>query len=439
MSERRTHRLGAMAGLAASLALIAGPSMPAAASSGTIGGHFFGQSWASDANAKAGDLSVRLGRSAYAPCPCLGTGGVTKSNTITDIDLPGLAHLDVTKSSANADKSNHHTAQVRMIAKVTGLDLLDGLITADAIKAVSTTHATSGSITRSASGSTFVKLRIAGKGISASTGPNRKVSLPGVGYVMLREQHLTGSSNRRRGLDVTMLRVHVSVKNHFHLPVGAEIRVASVRSAYDRDPVKVAFKGGAYGAASTTDAGPWSNRIGKAAVIFLPCESTKGAWRTNTVDHVKVGNLLQLGTVLSRAKSDITGGVGTAVTRSEIQTVRLGLAPTPLVRLTALKGVAKATWDRNTNHGSWSTGGSLLADLDIAGIIALPVVVPANTHVDVPGLGHLTLYERSASVTSTAATVKVAMLHLVVTANALGIPVGTDVKVGVATATALRP
>ncbi len=111
---------------------------------------------------------------------------------------------------------------------------------------------------------------------------------------------------------------------------------------------------------------------------------------------------------------------------------------TPLISLTALTGAARATRDRNTNTGSWSTAGSQLVDLSLAGV-SLPIVVPANTQVDVPGPGHLTLFERHASVTATQASVKVRMLHLMVSANSLGIPVGTDVVVGYAEATALRP
>jgi len=419
-------------------AVIVGAPVAPVAAAGTLAGHFFGQAWASDANAKAGDVSVRLGRSAYQPCPCLGTQGETRSNTITDIDVPDLAHLDVTRATARASKSDHKTATVRMTAEVTGLDLLDGLITADAIKAVSTTNATASAITRSSAGSTFVKLRIAGNAISANVGPNRRIDLAGLGYVMLREEQRTGTSNNRRGLDITMLRLHVLVSNSYDLPVGAEIRVARARSAYDRDPVTVAFRGVAFGVASATAAGPLTNRLGKAAVIYLPCESTKGAWRTNTVDQLRVGNLLRLGTMVSRVKSSVVNGVGTATARSEVQAVRLGLGGTPLVTLTALTGIAKATWDRNTNTGSSSTAGSELANLSIAGV-SLPIVVPPNTEVDVPGLGHLTLYERKTTLTSSSSRVRVVMLHLVVEANSLGIPVGTNVLVGVADATALRP
>lgn len=432
------RRLLATAALLAAISIV--PAAPASAASGTLAGHFRGNAWAADANIKAGEVSIRLGRAAYQPCPCPGTDGQTRSNHTADIGLPGVVHVDETRATANASKSARRTAKAVMKAQVSGLDLLDGTITAAAVTGVARVDATTSAISLGSGGSRFAGLRILGRSYAADVRPNTRITLPDIGYVVLREESRTGSGSRRRALQVTMIRVRITDgSNAFDLPVGAEIRIAQARVAYDRDPIRVEFRGTAFGSASANDAGPLSNRLGRSGVVYLGCEGTKGKWRSNSASRVKVGQLISAGDVVNRVRSTLSDGVGRAIARSEVQSVDLGgTGLGSLVRLTGLEGVAKATWDRNADKGSVSSGGSRFATLSVAGL-DIPIDVPPNTKVTVPGLGELTLYERSANVTATQASIRVAMLHLKVGTNLLGIPSGTDLLVGVARATAKKP
>lgn len=398
----------------------------------TLPGHFGGQAWAAQANAKAGDLAVRLGRSAYQPCPCLGTDGNLLSNTITDVSLNDVASLDVTEATARASKGTDATATVRMTARVAGLSLLDGRITADAVKAVATTNADPSAIRSSSGGSRLVNLRVLGNVIDATVAPGTRISLPGIGFVGIREVERIGNGAGRGGIHVTMLHIRVTLANSLGLPVGTDIRIAEATSVYDRSPVTVTYRGAAWGASAKDDVGPLANRIGKAAVVYVPCEGTGGRTKTNVVAAIHAGSLLQAGQVTSTRRTWHTGSVYGVRTSSRVEGVSLlGGA----ITLSALVGVAKATYDTATSTGRVSSVGSQLLSLHIDGVLDLPVTIPPNTTVPLPLFGSLVLYERSVENGPDGPFIAVTMLHLTVdTPNLLGIPVGTELLVGAARA-----
>ncbi len=418
-------------------------SLPAAAASGTLPGHFIGNAHAAAASANAGQLSVRLGRVAYVPCPCLGTHGKVDKNRVTDVEAGDQASIDVTETKAYGKKTTSRTANTWTSASVSGLDLLDGLITADVVRGRANVKATSGSFRVNTNGSRFVNLRIAGKSIASSVKPGKRINLAGLGYVKLKEVKRNGDGKDRRGIMMTMIRVKVTVGgNSYGLPVGAEIYVSRARSAYDRTPARVQVGGSAFDTNATNTVALIKNRIGKAAYVTIGCEGTGGKVRTDTVTDFQAGDTLRIDTGRTTAMGKVSKTRGTARTTATLEGAWLLDLDLPvvdkLIKIDLLKGVAQATYDRSKGSGWVSAKGSKLANIRIADVIDIPVTVPPNTTIDIPGVGKVVLFKRDKTVTKSAVSIKVTMLTLVIEDPVLGIPAGTRIELAKASARAGR-
>lgn len=113
---------------------IAGGSIAQAAD---LTGSFRGNAYATYANATAGDIAVELGRWALQPCPCGGTNGVVRANTVTSLKAGNdgrVLSADVTRSTVYTVKTAS-TAKIQNTSTISGLNLFDGLITATTVKA----------------------------------------------------------------------------------------------------------------------------------------------------------------------------------------------------------------------------------------------------------------------------------------------------------------
>lgn len=86
------------------------------------------------------------------------------------------------------------TAGAQSVASVAEASILSGLITASRVFAVTSTSRSGSTTISNAYGSTFENLRVSGVSIADNVAPNTRISLPGVGYVVLNEQvqHATG-------------------------------------------------------------------------------------------------------------------------------------------------------------------------------------------------------------------------------------------------------
>ena len=118
-------------------------------------------------------------------------------------------------------------------AEATDINLLNGLITAKVVFALATSY-TDGTTARSESdGSTLVGLMV--NGISYDDGvpaPNTRITLPGVGHVILNEQVTGGDGMRSTELSVNM--IHVYLTDPVSGAATGEIVVGSARSSATR-------------------------------------------------------------------------------------------------------------------------------------------------------------------------------------------------------------
>lgn len=424
---RRVHPArAALLGLAITLG-----AGTASARAGNLPGSFSGNAYASYANVTAGPLAVGLGQSAYIPCPCQGTAGKVVSNSIAQLAVGtagGVLKLGAAVSSTKTTKTTS-TAEVTDISQITGINLLGGLITADAITAVADVTATSGAISPSAAASTFLNLKVAGLTINANVAPNTVVNLPGLGSLTLRKT-VSSHSASSGSMKVEMLSLVVGSSNSYGLPVGVTLVVGHALSGFNRVQPVAVVAGQAYGASAKAVAGSTlSAKLGQVALVTIPCLGTNSKILTNNVNDTSVSGLVSLGASTTTAFGGSQNGGQVARTTATVAGVKLLGG---LIGATAITAVAQETVVGGVR--TRSTNGTSFADLKVLGL-SLPINVTPNTTVTLPLLGRVVLNEQIVP-TSGGKTI-VNGLHIYVSSvNLLGLPVGTEIVVAHADASA---
>jgi hypothetical protein len=408
----------------------AGPSAYAAA----LPGQFLGQAESIEAQAVVGPLSLGLGASAQASCPCAGTNGKTTTNSMTTLSVgPGgsLASGTVNTSTSYGVKTSTH-ARTQQTSLVTNLSLLNGLITADAVEAVATADATPTALTTSHSGSMLTNLVVAGVAINADVPANTVVALPGVGSVTVKFVATGAYANQAVGLEVEMLRVQVTESNSLGLPVGAVLVVAEAYAGYNRVQPAASLGGYAETLAVTTDAGALLQEAASAGAFsgIGACSGTDGATLSSSVANISAGSLLTLEGASTSAFAGPVSGAQVAKTSSTLANVSLLGG---LITATSISSVAQESLVGSTSTPS--TLGTNFGDLVIAGV-SVSANVPANTVVSLPGVGYVVVNEQPAPANG---QLQVNGLHIVVNvANSLGLPVGVEIFVSHAQASATK-
>ena len=109
-------------------------------------------------------------------------------------------------------------------ADVANANLLNGIVTFDAVHSTAKVQLSSGTFTRSGS-TTLVNAKVLGLPLNATPGPNTHVDILGLGFVILNEQSgTTGTSSADQS--VNGLHIFVTTVNLLGLPIGANVIVA---------------------------------------------------------------------------------------------------------------------------------------------------------------------------------------------------------------------
>lgn len=409
------------------LALVGGLAVgvPSAAAA-ELKGSFRGDALGTAANAKGGDVAVSLGRSAFLPCPCKGTFGNTISNRVDSVaagDDGKVAKIDAVLSTIRTAKTAS-TATNTSTSTISGVNLLNGLITATTVKGISTTDATATKLGGTASGSTFVNLKVAGRTIAADVAPGTVINLAGIGTLTLKK--VTNSGDRRTVSKtvVEMVVIDVKVANSLKLAVGSRITVAHAFSGYSRTQPTLFVGGQAYATSANSKIGSQlENDIGRGALVTIGCEGTDGKTRTNNLEDLAVGNVLSLGTGVTTAIGGKTSTGAMAKTTATVESVWLLNC---LILATAVKAVAAETVKNGVR--TRSTDGTEFVGLKVLGV-ARSLNVPAITRITLPGLGYVIVNEQV--VPSSGGRTSVNGLRIVITTlnQQQRLPVGSEIVI----------
>ena len=390
-----------------SLALMLG-ALPGAASADqpTSLGHAYGST------ATLGE-TVEHGRSALAALSCVGDWA---QQSVLEIDAG--SHFEIASVTNTVQGEGGKEDRVTTATSVVeGISVLDGLITARAVEAVSITTLESGTFETDGEGSSFASLVVDGYHLGANVAPNTQIALPGVGYVVLNEQIAS------IGSDAAVLRVNMI--HVFVTDVGAPVSVGTeiiVASAFSMLSTRAGhLTGNAHGTAATLPGGVSSD---PTALIALGCSGTDGEYISNILAQFDFAPVIETGDMVNTVMGAVSTEWSMADNSSTVQQVALldGLIVADLVSSRVILMATGGTVEFETEV--W------FDNLRIAGIPMASTVEP-NTRVVLPGVG--TVWLNLQGMYGNQKIVRAIQVD-VSEANDLGLPIGARVWVAHATA-----
>ena len=350
---------------------------------------------------------------------------VHSENSVVSADASPLFTTGVIHTTADGTEPVAGTLQAMATADVLDASLLltqlGGVITADEVKAVSTTTHDNTGFHTSAAGSVLANLVVAGVPITVLPPPNTDIPLLGFGHVMLNEQ-ITNIRSTSASFTVNMIHVFITQANVLNIPIGAQIIVAHASSGLISG-VQGTLDGVAYGTQATI-----AHLItsGPSAKVTMGCLGTNGNLKMNEIAVVQVPPLFSVGEVVDTALGTVDSTSASGELTSTVQAVDV---VSSLVTASLVKADAHALSTGGTF--TFSDDGTMFVDLHVAGFPDIGDDVPANTRLHIAGLGTLWLRRTI----HTANSIEVRMIELIVTqTNIYGIDIGTDIRVAVAEA-----
>lgn len=165
-------------------------------------------------------LDAEAGPTALLFTPPGGTGKETLENNTAQVDVPSVLHVGVVKSTTTG-MTKAKRGRATMNNQVAGIDVLSGLITADALVTRSSTRKRYGKKVHTELSSTLLNLVVAGTAIPVDAAPNTAIDIAGVGRLVINEQVRASWGGYVRALHLTLS------TEKYGLPVGAEIEVGA--------------------------------------------------------------------------------------------------------------------------------------------------------------------------------------------------------------------
>jgi hypothetical protein len=264
---------------------------------------------------------------------------------------------------------------------------------------------------------------------SSAPAPNTTINLLGVGKVVLNEQIVTGTSTTK-GLTVNMIHVYVTVANTLGggsgIPVGTQIIVADAHSGLSQIGGPASLDGNAFGTKVTGTL----IKSSATAPVGVGCQGNSLITASQLGINLPL-NLLTTGTISDTAQGSVASGKSSSQTTASIQTANL---LNGIVQASVIHAQANASTTNGMTF-NFSASGSSFGSLSVSGFPGITAGVSANTQVTLAGIG--TLYLKR--VIQTSNNIEVRMIELVLTSSYMGLPTGTHIYVGDASASLHSP
>ncbi len=374
---------------------------------------------------------VSTGRLALQAMPCTAASGVTYSNNVSNLGiLPVGSPILNTLASNTAVNTGRavfnrvaHSSDYTETSTVEKLNLLGGAITADVVKSVARITHTGSTynphLADSLSGTRFTNLVIAGVPQKDVFARNTTLAVPGVGTVTLNEVSYAAPA---------LVRVHAIHVHVLSAVLGSgDITIANPVVNLKAIPGKLAA--GGYSLRAVAEPVFKTGFLGNYG---MPCTGTSGHDWTFKQAAASVPSIGDVGalTVTVNGRDGVSALAAKATTKIAGVNLLGGM-----VRATAITSVAGSGFDytapaRSNGIGS-SFGGLVINNMPYA------AVVPANTTVDLPGLGSLVLNEQRCHGDGVPETncradhvsnIETFGIHIHVSVpNTYGLPVGSEV------------
>lgn len=340
-------------------------------------------------------------------------------NVVAGADLPNILTAGAITTNARRENLPGGFVRARTKAGIAEVALLGGVVGINGITAVSITETTPSGFTVSPGGSQLASVSILGIPVALNPGPNTVLDVLGIATLTLNEQtqniFANGATHRTR-----MVHLTVNLPNLLGVPVGTDITIASAGSSIVETPVLLG--GGAYGAVATLGDLVVIERLAR---VGMPCAGTGGATIQNSTTGINVPGVLQIGAIESTIMGDANPFFLNAVSKSKISGVNLlGLVTGDVLK-------ARVTLSGPPGAPVGTTEGTQLVGLQVAGFPAIDDFVPENTMVPLLGLGELWLKRRVDVPAENRVQMRLIELS-VLESNALGLPIGANIRVAFA-------
>jgi len=341
-----------------------------------------------------------------------GVGSSRKEDRLLSVADPvtggSIVRGDVLDVSSESTITNS-PAQAKQIgiAEVANLNILNGVITADAVRAEATTLTSGSASSFQSSGSTFKNLKVNGVAMNDVT-PNTRVDLPaaqfGAGsYVLLYERvgsTITPAPGQIQGgtyaanLKVNM--IHVFVTDLLPLLAGnqsAEIIVASATAESDFPQVELCHvppgqqvSGHAFVASAATDPSSLPVTIG---FVGIP---PNGGLDGQDLDSVSIPGAVSASTSQTQSTGTLAATTSTASSFAQVEGVCVLSGPSGCgISATLVKSQSNSA---AANSGASSNpNGTQLVGLAVLGT-PINSTPPPNTTIELPDIGFVILNEQ---------------------------------------------
>lgn len=341
------------------------------------------------------------------------------SNTLASASVDGVLSVGAVTTKVQASTATDGTNKIRSTARTAGINLLNGLITADAVTTVSEATQNGNDLTAK-SFTTLANLKIGNTTYPLTVTRNLTVNVPGIAKIVVNESRTTDTGNslitRGTGLHITLLQGFGSV------PAGADIQLnpttAGFRLIVPKDATPVG--GYAFGTKVIADALPAHVLSNETARVTLPGGGTNGRTFSNRTLSINVLSILGLGAVECTSR-----GTSVPLTADVFHTASIG-------RVSLLKGIVRADAIKTHAGAKKLADGTMLEEgatqfvnLKIAGV-TLPVNIGPNTRIKIPDVGIVIINE---VVVPTDGRIRATGLRIRLGYDLLGLPAGTEIRV----------
>ena len=362
--------------------------------------------------------------------------GATAKATVLSVNAAPI----VTTGAINTSASSSSDAATAT-SDVHQVSLLGGLITADEVKAVSTTSHDALGFHTSGAGSNFLDFVIhqspATIILSGTPAPNTTIQLKlggsVIGKVVLNEQ-IASSSATNAQLTVNMIHVYLTADvtiNGVKIKSGTQIIVSHAFSGLLLVNGPASLDGTSFGTEIS------STTIKSSPTVPASVSCLGNALITNTQVGINVPNVLSSGTITDTAQGSVTASLSSSETTSTVQNVNL---LNGVVTASVVHADAKGTTTDGTTFNFSEGGGSSFTSLVVNGVAF--VNVGANTKITLKDIATGktigTLYLHRVIKNTNSITVR--MIELVIASgNPLNLPAGMDIIVASASASLHSP
>jgi hypothetical protein len=167
-----------------------------------------------------GIAQAHSGMTAEVVMPTGGTGGNTVINSTAAVNAAPVITLGAIECTMTGSTSTT-LASSQTTYELGRLNVLNGLITADAIKGVAQVLRTPDGTLIPTASTTFVNLVIAGTKIPIDVTPNTVINVAGLATITINQQVFLSNTAATRGIDIKLLVAKYGV------PAGAEIEIGA--------------------------------------------------------------------------------------------------------------------------------------------------------------------------------------------------------------------